>query len=94
MIEVRQFGIRVALVEPSFIRTNLDLNAPQAASRIAAYDSERETVSQAIQVNVQKAPSPDGVAATVVEVALGTWRMRQTPRGNASLLRILRRFTP
>lgn len=26
--EVRQFGIRVALVEPSFTRTNLDLNAP------------------------------------------------------------------
>ncbi len=62
--EVRQFGIRVALVEPSFTRTNLDLNAPQ----------------------------PDGVAATIVDAALGAWKMRHTPRGEASLLYRLRRF--
>ncbi|EPJ2874749.1 oxidoreductase [Pseudomonas aeruginosa] len=69
--EVRRFGIRVALVEPSFTKTSLDLNAPQAALRIATYDSERATVSQAIQMNVQKAPLPDAVAATIVEAALG-----------------------
>ena len=38
--EVRQFGIRVALVEPSFTKTNLDLNAPQTASRITDYNKE------------------------------------------------------
>jgi NAD(P)-dependent dehydrogenase (short-subunit alcohol dehydrogenase family) len=92
--EVRQFGIRVTLVEPSFTKTNLDLNAPQAASRIAAYDSERSVVSQAIQKNVQKAPLPDGVAMTIVEAALGSWKMRRTPKGEATLLRTLRRFMP
>ncbi|MDC7827457.1 oxidoreductase [Pseudomonas sp. BLCC-B13] len=92
--EVRQFGIRVALVEPSFTKTNLDLNAPQAALRIPAYDSERSVVSQAIQNNVQKAPQPDGVASTIVEAALGTWKMRRTPKGEASLLSKLRRFMP
>ncbi|MFC6495510.1 SDR family NAD(P)-dependent oxidoreductase [Ancylobacter dichloromethanicus] len=54
--EVRQFGIRVALVEPSFAKTNLDLNAPQAASTIVAYGRERDIVSRAIQKNIQKAP--------------------------------------
>jgi len=92
--EVRQFGIRVALVEPSFTKTNLDINAPQAASRIAAYDSERSVVSQAIQKNVHKAPQPDGVAMTIVEAALGAWKMRHTPKGEASLLSKLRRFMP
>lgn len=92
--EVRRFGVRVALVEPSFTRTNLDLNAPQAASRIAAYDSERAIVSQAIQMNVQKAPLPNGVAATIVEAALGTWKVRHTPKGEASFLRKLRCFMP
>lgn len=92
--EVRQFGIRVALVEPSFTKTNLDLNAPQAASRIPAYDSERSVVSQAIQNNVQKAPQPDGVASTIVDAALGAWKMRRTPKGEASLLSKLRRFMP
>jgi NAD(P)-dependent dehydrogenase (short-subunit alcohol dehydrogenase family) len=33
--EVRDFVVRVVLVEPSYTKTNLDLNAPQAASRIS-----------------------------------------------------------
>ncbi|MBD9424003.1 oxidoreductase [Pseudomonas sp. PDM15] len=92
--EVRRFGIRVTLVEPSFTRTNLDINAPETTARIAAYASERSIVSQAIQKNVQKAPLPDGVAATIVEAALGAWKMRRTPKGEATLLRKLRRFMP
>ena len=92
--EVRQFGIRVTLVEPSFTRTNLDLNAPQAASRIADYGKELDVVSKAIQNNVRKAPAPDAVAATIVSAALGAWKMRHTPKGEASLLAKLRRFMP
>ncbi|MBI1907278.1 MAG: oxidoreductase [Rhodocyclales bacterium] len=92
--EVRQFGIRVALVEPAFTKTNLDLNAPQTVSRIADYGKELGVVSQAIQNNVRKAPEPDGVAATIVDAALGSWRMRRTPKGVASLLARLRRFMP
>lgn len=92
--EVRQFGIRVSLVEPSFTKTNLDLNAPQTVARIPDYQKELGVVSQAIQNNVQKAPAPDGVAETVVDAALGAWKMRRTPRGEASLLAKLRRFMP
>ena len=92
--EVRQFGIRVALVEPSFTKTNLDLNAPQTGSRIADYHKELGIVSQAIQENVHKAPLPDGVAATIVDAALDAWKMRHTPKGEASLLAKLRRFMP
>jgi short-subunit dehydrogenase len=92
--EVRQFGIRVALVEPSFTKTNLDLNAPRTVSRIPDYNKELVVVSQAIQNNVQKAPEPDGVAATIVNAALGAWKMRHTPKGEASLLAKLRRFMP
>lgn len=92
--EVRNFGIRVALVEPSFTRTNLDINAPEAVSQIPAYDFERKVVSLAIQGNVQKAPAPDGVASTIVDAALGAWKMRHTPKGEASLLAKLRRFMP
>jgi len=92
--EVRKFGVRVVLVEPSYTRTNLDLNAPHAASKIAAYDDERAIVSRAIQENVNEAPAPDGVATTIVDAALGAWRMRRTPKGQASLLSKLRRFMP
>jgi short-subunit dehydrogenase len=92
--EVRQFGIRVSLVEPSFTKTNLDLNAPQTVARIADYSKELDVVSQAIQSNVQKAPPPQGVADTIVRAALGTWKMRHTPKGEASMLAKLRRFMP
>ncbi|HET6608147.1 MAG TPA: oxidoreductase [Rhodopila sp.] len=92
--EVRQFGIRVALVEPSFTKTNMDLNAPQTASSIPDYVKELSIVSRAIQNNIQKAPQPDGVAATIVDAALGKWKMRRTPKGEASLLAKLRRFMP
>lgn len=92
--EVRQFGIRVALVEPSFTKTNLDLNAPQTARKIPEYSEPFGVVSQAIQKNVQKAPGPEGVASTIVDAALGVWKMRCTPKGEASLLSKLRRFMP
>jgi NAD(P)-dependent dehydrogenase (short-subunit alcohol dehydrogenase family) len=92
--EVRKFGVRVTLVEPSFTKTNLDINAPEAAAKIPAYDTERSVVSQAIQKRVHKARQPDGVAITIVDAALGAWKMRRTPKGEASLLAKLRRFMP
>ena len=92
--EVRQFGIRVTLVEPSFTRTNLDTNSPQIGSPIAEYDRERGLASRAIIDNVKGAPEPDAVANTILAAALDTWRMRRTPAGEASLLKTLRRFMP
>ncbi|MBB5943046.1 oxidoreductase [Xanthomonas sp. 3307] len=92
--EVRRFGVRVSLVEPSFTRTNLELNGPQAVASIPAYGEERATVSKAIRQKVQDAPAPDGVVDAILDAALGTWKMRHTPRGEAALLAKLRRFLP
>jgi NAD(P)-dependent dehydrogenase (short-subunit alcohol dehydrogenase family) len=92
--EVRQFGIRVSLVEPGFTKSNLDANSPQAAHKIPAYEFDRNLVSGAVAKNVGSAPEPDGVADTIVSAALGCWRMRHTPKGQASLLSKLRRFMP
>jgi len=92
--EVRQFGIRVVLVEPAFTRTNLNASSPQTASTITAYDAERGRVVQAIDKIIGSAPEPDGVADTIIEAATGAWKMRRTPAGKASLLRKLRRFMP
>ncbi|MGR4870406.1 oxidoreductase [Variovorax sp. LARHSF232] len=92
--EVRQFGIRVTLVEPSFTRTKLEANSPQAKSKIDDYDRERDIATRAVAESVNGAPEPSDVASTIVEAALGTWRMRRTPAGQASLLSKLRRFMP
>ncbi len=92
--EVRQFGIRATLVEPSFTRTNLDINAPQTSSKIVDYDRERALAMSAVASSVRNGAEPDGVANAIVEAALGAWRMRRTPAGQASLLSKLRRFMP
>lgn len=92
--EVRQFGIRVALVEPAYTKSKFEANAPHASNKIAAYDGERDLVTRAIAKNVGSAPEPDGVANTIVCAALGAWRMRHAPKGKASLLSKLRRFMP
>jgi len=92
--EVRQFGIRVTLVQPSYTRTNLDANSPQTALRIDEYGHERDTAARSVANSIGNAPGPDGVANTIVEAALGPWRRRRTPAGQASLLSKLRRFMP
>ncbi|MDR3368265.1 oxidoreductase [Rhodoferax sp.] len=92
--EVRQFGVRVSLVEPGFTKTGLDANAPEAGIKIPVYAADRKTVSSAVAKNVGAAPGPDGVANTIIRAALGGWRMRHTPSGQASLLAKLRRFMP
>jgi NAD(P)-dependent dehydrogenase (short-subunit alcohol dehydrogenase family) len=92
--EVRQFGVRVTLVEPSFTKTNLDLNSPQSAKTIKDYANERGLAASAVVNNVKTAPEPEVVAKTIVQAALGSWRMRHTPPGEASLLKKLRRFMP
>jgi NAD(P)-dependent dehydrogenase (short-subunit alcohol dehydrogenase family) len=92
--EVRQFGIRVTMVQPSYTKTNLDANSPHAKLKIADYDQERDLVTRAIADSVNRAPGPAEVANTIVEAALGPWRMRRTPSGEASLLSKLRRFMP
>jgi short-subunit dehydrogenase len=92
--EVRKFGIRVVLVEPSFTKTSLDINAPHAASKISDYDDERDNVLIAIEKNVKGAPDPENVAKAIVNAAFAAWKMRCTPKGQASLLSKLRRFMP
>lgn len=92
--EVRQFGIRVTLVEPAYAKTSLESNSPQARSTLAAYDHDRDIVAAAVARATSEAPEPYAVATTIVDAALGTWRMRRTPAGQASLLSKLRRFLP
>lgn len=92
--EVRQFGVRVTLVQPFYTKTQLDANAPQPTAKISAYDRERHLVSRSVAQSVSSGDDPVEVAHTIVKAALGPWRMRRTPPGQASLLSKLRRFLP
>lgn len=92
--EVRQFGIRVTVVEPAYARTSLTANTPLVGAPLDDYAPERARAADAVTKNVNTAPEPIEVATTIVDAALGAWRMRRTPAGQASLLSKLRRFMP
>lgn len=92
--EVRRFGVRISLVQPSYTRTNLDANSPLAAREIPDYDRERNLVAKAISKKVKEAPGPAGVVDAIFRAAEGPWRMRVPPAGEAALLSKLRRFLP
>ena len=73
--EVRQFGIRVSTIEPSFTRTNIAQNSQVASSLLEAYAGGRDRVLNATQQNIAKGGTAQGVAEVVLR-ALTT----QSPR--------------
>ena len=91
--EVRGFGIRVVLIEPHYIRTNLDASAAQAEGRIDAYATQRQRTAAVITHNTSTAPKPKLVAEEVLRSIEGPYRMRR-PIGQAALLSWLRKLLP
>jgi NAD(P)-dependent dehydrogenase (short-subunit alcohol dehydrogenase family) len=91
--EVRGFGIRVVLIEPHYIRTNLDASAAQAQGQIDAYAAQRRRSAATITRDTNTAPEPKVVAEEVLRSIEGPYRMRR-PIGRAALLTWLRKLLP
>jgi len=92
--EVRGFGVRVVLVEPSFTKTKLDTSATRTAEQIPDYASELGASTRAVQQQVETAPDAEAVAQKIVGILKGAYRLRQPADGRAKLLSVLRRFAP
>lgn len=92
--EVREFGIRVMLVEPNFTSTSLDTNAQQSQTQIPAYADQLANTIAAIETQVGNGTAPAAVAARIAAAITGTYRMRHPAGKGARMLSILRRFAP
>jgi short-subunit dehydrogenase len=93
--EVRQFGIRAAIIEPGFIRTNIAESSQMAARRIEAYARDRDHVVSAIHNSVTNGEDPNRVAAVVYEALTSRSPRIRYPAGQqAKFLRRVRRFAP
>jgi NAD(P)-dependent dehydrogenase (short-subunit alcohol dehydrogenase family) len=92
--EVRSFGVRVVLVEPSFTKTKLDTNAMRTAHDIESYGIALSRSIEVVQQQVSSAPEPKEVAKKILAILDGTHRLRRPADGRARLLRFLRRFAP
>ncbi len=93
--EVRQFGIRVSVIEPGFTRTSISQNSQVAGRPIEAYASERNRVLGVLRESFVKGADPMTVAAVVLD-ALTSRSPRQRYRAGreAKLVGLLRKFAP
>ncbi|OCJ66311.1 short-chain dehydrogenase/reductase [Agrobacterium tumefaciens] len=92
--EIRSFNIRCVLIEPTFTRTNLDVNATQTKARIADYDEEASKTQDAVLAQIKSAYGPQTVAAEIMSAITAAHKMRRPVGKPALLLSRLKRFVP
>jgi NAD(P)-dependent dehydrogenase (short-subunit alcohol dehydrogenase family) len=93
--EVRTLGIRTLLVEPAFIRTDIDKNSAEAKKKIGDYAEMRERTASGINASVQKGDDPETVARVLVKAStVENPKLRWRAGKGAGLLAVLRALLP
>lgn len=93
--EVRPFGIRTALIEPGFIRTDLRAKKTTVAHRIRAYSQSRDRAGDVFDQSVGKGIDPTRVAAVVEKVLVAANpRFRQLIGYDAHELSLIYHYLP
>lgn len=93
--ELRIWGIRVSVIEPAYTKTPFDANFLEPDAKLDAYREVRTAVSKRVQEIMATATGPGSVAETVLKAASAAHpKLRYTPGGLATQLRLLRRFAP
>jgi NAD(P)-dependent dehydrogenase (short-subunit alcohol dehydrogenase family) len=93
--EVRQFGIRVSVIEPGFTRTNIAQNSQIAGDPLDVYTEGRNRVLQAVAQNIAKGATPVGVAEVVLKALTSESPRSRYPVGReVKFVGRLRKFAP
>jgi NAD(P)-dependent dehydrogenase (short-subunit alcohol dehydrogenase family) len=93
--ETRTLGIRAALVEPGFTRTNIGSNRMSAANLVDDYAPARSRAGETVHARVSAGDDPSVVAEAVLEAAAARKPRLRYPVGKrAGLLARLRRYLP
>jgi short-subunit dehydrogenase len=94
-LEVAPFGVRVALVEPGFVRTNLASKARVAGVPLAIYDPLRRAIEEGLARDVANGIDPDVVAACVSRiVATEAPKLRHLVGAEANRVRRIKSLLP
>jgi NAD(P)-dependent dehydrogenase (short-subunit alcohol dehydrogenase family) len=93
--EVRNFGVRVIVVEPGFTRTALGSHSRPAGQALADYREERDRVIARLRTNIEAGADPAVIADVVARAATARNPALHYQAGpGARLLRILRSLAP
>jgi NAD(P)-dependent dehydrogenase (short-subunit alcohol dehydrogenase family) len=92
--ELRTLGIRVSVIEPSYISTPFDANQMQPDAPLDVYREVRAGVTRRVKEALAGAEGPEVVAEAVLKAAEATRPDIRYAPGTASRWRMLRRFAP
>lgn len=92
--EVRQFGVRAVLIQPSYTKSNISQNEKTAQTHLDAYAVHRQRMHELVGKGVKQGDEPQLVAEAVWRaVAAKSPRLRY-PVGKGVLVSLLHRFAP
>ena len=92
--EVREFGVRAALIQPAYTKSNISQNEKAAQTALKEYAVQRRRMKEAVQKNIAHGDEPRMVAdAVCLAVTAKSPRLRY-PVGKGVVLSRLRRFAP
>jgi NAD(P)-dependent dehydrogenase (short-subunit alcohol dehydrogenase family) len=92
--EIRRFGIRALLVEPTFTKTNFGTHGMTVRNSLDAYSDEKKTVTAIIQRNIENGTDPRAVAKTVLRALTDRSPRLRYPVAEGRQLALLRRLIP
>ena len=93
--EVKPFQIRVSLVEPGFIKTNLLHNTQYGTDKISDYDPWQQPAAETYRQYIDKATEPARVAECVLHIIESkSPKLRYTVGRDASWISRLHRLLP
>ncbi len=92
--EVRQFGVRAVLVQPSYTKSNINQNEKTAQSHLDAYAVHRERMHGLVAKGVKNGDEPQLVAEAVLRAVTAKSPRLRYPVGKGVLVSLLHRFAP
>ena len=93
--EVREFGVRVAVIEPAVTRTSFETSTIPSDRPVAAYDASRAKYLVAYERAMAVADTAESVAETIVLAARQKTPRLRYPSGKAARqIAFARRFLP
>jgi NAD(P)-dependent dehydrogenase (short-subunit alcohol dehydrogenase family) len=92
--EVRQFGVRAVLVQPSYTKSNINQNEKTAQTHLDAYAVHRQRMHELVAQGVRQGDEPQLVAEAVWRAVTAKAPRLRYPVGKGVLLSRLHRFAP
>jgi NAD(P)-dependent dehydrogenase (short-subunit alcohol dehydrogenase family) len=93
--EVRAFGIRIVVVQPSFTRTQIAHNSPSTRQSLPNYLDDRERVSANLATRIDRGVDPASVAKVVHRAVAARFPHRRYRVGSeAKLFRVAQSLLP